>query len=443
MKIIKKNKDFIVGVLILSFIIFSISIFSIEIFSNIRIEDNLSNIFYNLGRFMGLIGFLSLSILILSGETARFFDRFFGIDKIIKFQRKFSIFSLIMVIFHPIFFIISDRNMINFLIPGSINLIITLGSVSLYLMILIGLASHFYKLISYKVWQIIHIGIYGLFVMSAYHAMNGTAYLTNQTIRILINTIIIALIIGSIFRTIKKIKEYFNSNYYVYKTEKETKNIFSLILKPKNKNKLMKFKAGQFCFLRINKNKLHARHPFTISSSPEDNFLKFTIKIEGRFTKTAEKIKVGEPICVDGPYGKFHTKQNDENLIFIAGGVGITPFRSMLGELVNLGTNKNVRLIYCCRTTEDILFKNFFDSIDKKWFDVKYILSREKSNNWNENENKILGRLNKEIIKKELLDLKNPIFYFCGPETLKKETMKILDELGVKKRNIYSEDFFW
>src|SRR3989344_6405710 len=65
---------------------------------------------YSIGRLAGLIGLLSLSIIIISGDTARFFDRFLGMDKIIIFQRKFALVTTLFISSHPLFFILSDSS---------------------------------------------------------------------------------------------------------------------------------------------------------------------------------------------------------------------------------------------------------------------------------------------------------------------------------------------
>src|SRR3989344_7555035 len=89
------------GFLVFSFIVFVNAVFNLGNFQNLEI----AKIFYLLGKLTGLSGFLFLSLLIFSGDTARFFDRFFGLDKIIKFQRKSSIIVLVFVLLHPLFFI--------------------------------------------------------------------------------------------------------------------------------------------------------------------------------------------------------------------------------------------------------------------------------------------------------------------------------------------------
>ena len=131
--------------------------------------------------------------------------------------------------------------------------------------------------------------------------------------------------------------------------------------------------------------------------------------------------------------------KNNENLVFIAGGVGITPFMSMIKNQLNSNKYQNTALLYCAKTKKDIIFKDELNKIKVDWFKKIYILSKEKSS---DKEYKH-GRISEEIIKKCAKDVKNSLFYICGPEPMKNNTIKILKDMGVKKENIKIESFFW
>jgi len=396
---------------------------------------SVSILLYSTGKLAGLIGFLFLSLLIISGDSARFFDRFFGIDKIIKFQRKFAMITTVFVIFHPLFFILSTGNYFIYLIPTFTFIPLSLGIISFYIFVVVMICSRLYKKISYQVWQYIHILTYILFFLSIYHAFNIGSDTKNFFVKIIFSFLFAGIIIGGIYRTYYKIKHK-KFKYYVEEINFETKNVFTLKLKPNHK---LNFKPCQFCFLRINKNKLYSRHPFTISSSPNEKTINFTMKITGGFTKTASQLKKGEEVIVDGPFGVFTITDDKKDLVFIAGGVGITPFMSMIKHNLYSNKKQNITLIYGARTKKDIIFKNTLDKIKEKWFKKVYVLSDEKSfsKNWKN------GYIDTEIIKNNVDNLKNSLFYICGPEPMKENITKILKDLGVKKSNIKIESFFW
>ena len=401
-------------------------------------EVGLSDLLYLVGKFSGLIGFVFLSLLIFSGDTARFFDRFFGMDKIIKFQRKFSIITMVFVLLHPIFFIISTGFVLPFLIPDFSVIPLALGIVSLYLFLVIMFVSKIYKRISYTIWQYIHILTYVLFFFVLYHAINWGTDSGNFFIRILYGVILTGIIVGIFYRTNYKIKQKHLEKFYVDEVKNETHDTFTLILKSKSR---LKFKPGQFCFLRLNKGELFARHPFTISSSPNDKYLSFTVKQTGRFTEALWELIKGEEVIVDGPFGNFLIRDDKCDLVFIAGGVGITPFMSMIKDKVANKDKQSVVLLYGSRTEEDIIFKKYFDDIKENWFKKVYVLSStgpHGDSGGYEN-----GYINEKIIKKYVKNIDGSAFYICGPEGMKTSVVGILKKLGVKNRKIIIEDFFW
>lgn len=422
--------------LFLFFLGFSITVFAYVIFSPFTSQGiSIKLLLYSIGKLAGLTGFLFLSCIIISGDTARFFDRFVGMDKIIKFQRKFSLITTLFVLFHPLFFILSDSSYSAYLIPDYASVPLALGTISLYIYLAVIISSVLYKRISYQLWQYIHILTYILFFFSLYHAVKIGSDTNNILIKLIFIALLIGIIAGGIYRACYKVKHR-KFKCCVKEIKWETPDAFTLKLKP---NKGLHFKPGQFCFLRINRDRLYARHPFTISSSPNEGILDFTMKITGRFTKTASQLKEGGEVIVDGPFGIFTIEDSKRDLIFIAGGVGITPFTSIIKGHLHSGKEQNITLLYGAETRGDIIFKKELDEIRERWFKKVYFLAKEKtsSEGWES------GYINKQAIEKNAGDIKNSLFYICGPEAMKESIVKILKELGVRKENIKIEDFFW
>ncbi|MBN2854596.1 ferric reductase-like transmembrane domain-containing protein, partial [Patescibacteria group bacterium] len=397
---------------------------------------NLTDILYNLGKISGLITLISLALLVFSGDTARYFDRFFGLDRLIKFQRKFSFFVLAFTLLHPALFILSGRESLKVFIPNPYLMPLNFGIFAFLILIIVMLFSHFYKRISYRAWQYIHILTYILLFFALYHAFFWGSSAGKPIFQIIYLIILIAVILGAFYRFFYKFKTWRRPKFYISKIIKETNNIFSISLRS---DKKMQFKAGQFCFLRLKGKKLYARHPFTISSSPGEDELLFTVKNTGRFTFALSKMNVGDEVLVDGPFGRFTERKKSGDLVFIAGGVGITPFRSMALDFLTRGRQGKISLIYCGKYKEDLVFENDFNRLQGENFKALYVLSGEKEGT----SLYFSGRINKEIIEVARLNMDKPTFYICGPGPLKVATIKMLKELGVSKKKIVFEDFFW
>lgn len=393
----------------------------------------MSSLLWSIGQFCGVVAFFLLSFLIFSGDTARFWNRFIGLDKIIKFQKKFSYFVAVFVLLHPLFFIISRSDIADFMLPDFSVLPLALGIVAFYIFISVMVASALYKLISYKAWQYIHVLTYFLFFFVLYHAFAWGSDVDDLKIPYFITLLFV--LVGIIYRTQYKLKNLKGRQFKVVGITRETPDTFTITL---SSEKRFNFQPGQFCFLRINKNKLYARHPFTISSAPHEDVISFTIKIAGRFTKTAEALQKGDEVLVDGPFGKFIPKE-EGGLVFIAGGVGITPFLSVLKDRIRRNIKQKIILFYSSKKESDIIFKKDLDQINEDWFRVIYILRGDSHPSF-ESEN---GYIDEEMLAKYIKNPEEFSYYICGPEKMKSSMWNILKKIGVKSKNIFTEDFFW
>jgi predicted ferric reductase len=263
-----------------------------------------------------------------------------------------------------------------------------------------------------------------------------------------------AVISGAVYRTQYKIRKLYGGKFFVKSLKKETADTFTLTLR---QEKPLIFRAGQFCFLRLQKDSLHARHPFTIASAPGQKDLEFTIKNSGRFTASATRLRKGERVMVDGPFGQFYLRDGKQPLVFIAGGVGITPFMSILRERLltskQQGTNnspkihragRKITLLYGSRTYNDIIFREEIDRIRAPWFKKRYLLSQEKTKaSAKLRKDCLSGYIDEKVIRRFVPEPAEALFYICGPEALKKSVQTVLRRLKVPRQAIFFEDFFW
>ena len=407
-----------------AFIAASALLIAYTVFSTADSTDFTSSAFlYLLGRVSGLIGFVMLSSLIVSGDVARFFDRFFGLDKIINFHRKYSLVVALFVVFHPIFIILFYWNLFDYIIPRASAIPLSLGILGFYAYLMVEISSRVAKRISYNIWQFLHVLTYMLFFFTLYHALFQGTDTRNPAILALFSLLLLAIITGIIYRTSYKLKQR-NSRYFVKEVKWETKDTFTLTLKQEGK---LAFKPGQFCFLRLENRGLYARHPFSISNVPSDQDLEFTIKLKGPFTKAAAELKPGEEVKLEGPFGVFTLEEETKNAVFFAFGVGITPFMSIIRDASLSGTNRNVTLLYASRSPEDIIFREKFASINGEWLKKVFVVSGGKESPGEY----IIGKISEELVKGNVKDIEYSDFYLCGSEEVKTFIKKTLVGIGV------------
>jgi len=214
-------------------------------------------------------------------------------------------------------------------------------------------------------------------------------------------------------------------------------------------NRILEYIAGQFAFFDIGNVHSDPKGPirhFTIASSPTEDFILISTRIrDSPYKKRLDSLQDGTTVKVRGPEGKF-TLHGDYSkpAVFLSGGIGVTPFRS----IIKYATDKNIpiRIIMfdSNRSKQNILYKTEFDNCTKNNANLKIIYTitePEKSVNEWEGEK---GRIDEAMLKKYLqpADLKNSIFYICGPPPMVKAMQQILDDtLQVPSERIKIEEF--
>lgn len=112
--------------------------------------------------------------------------------------------------------------------------------------------------------------------------------------------------------------------------------------------------AGQFAAIKIQQSGLSEPHIFTIASAPDDSELRFFIRNLGDWSaKLQARDLVDAEVLVEGPYGQFEPIDGDRSTVWVAGGVGITPFLSAMAELQPEDQAHRPTLFYCVRSVED------------------------------------------------------------------------------------------
>jgi predicted ferric reductase len=212
----------------------------------------------------------------------------------------------------------------------------------------------------------------------------------------------------------------------------ETRDTWSLYFEGKD----MDYKPGQFMSVQlIRGGKVSEPHPFTISSSPTWGRLSITVKSVGDFTSTIGDTETSDHAYVDAPYGVFSFLKHDaRELLFIAGGIGITPFMSMLRYIHDKRLERDVVLMWANKTEQDIAFKGELEKMaEMSSLNVVHVLSRQP--NWPGEK----GRIDAEKLKKYTSHLKEPQCFICGPPPMLAAIIRTLRELGIPKNRIHYE----
>jgi ferredoxin-NADP reductase len=196
----------------------------------------------------------------------------------------------------------------------------------------------------------------------------------------------------------------------------------------------LRWRAGQFLHYKLPHKQPDLRGTerwFTIASAPFERNVLLTTRLADKgssFKRALFSLALGERVEVGPPDGEFIVDDPWQEFVFIAGGIGITPYRSILLDLNARKLPINAILLYANRD-DNFVFRDELEELQKKHqdFRIKYFVSP--------------AVINEEAIKKEVADLSRPIFYVSGPEPMVEAFDKMLRDMGIPEEHI-KRDYF-
>jgi len=196
------------------------------------------------------------------------------------------------------------------------------------------------------------------------------------------------------------------------------------------------FTAGQYMLVTLGKDLVH---PLSLSDSPEETgFLEFTKRMTGSpFCHSLQGLAPGDTIKLKGPMGGFILDGSEQILVFLAGGIGITPIRSILKTLAARQNQPGKTILIYGNTNEtDIAFRDELEGLSLPGYRVVHVLTDTRGVPGAHQ-----GFISADIITREVPDLKNAIFMASGPPVMVEAMQKNLAGLGAAQEQIRSDVF--
>lgn len=401
---------------------------------------NLISTITSLGQLAALLGMALFAIALILGARLKIFDRLlFGLNRVYINHHRLGAVAFSLLLFHPLLstvkYLNASLSIAVYLWFFDTNPALILGKVSLFLMIILLFLTFFVSL-RYDIWKKSHkyLGV-AFFFGSLHMFLIASDTSANLTLRYYMLALSGLAIISYLYHSILGrwlTKRYL---YAVEKVEKINESVTAITLSPFKPNQKMNYSAGQFAFINFNDRSVSLeQHPFSIVSTPAENNLKFAIKNLGDYTKNVGHVSRGSLAKIEGPYGKFsYLNCSKPKQIWIAGGIGITPFFSLTTTLCTSSeiNNYEVDLYYCTKTREEMIFLEQFIQLSAthKNFRVIDHCSVDR------------GIINAKIIAENSNGLSDKDILVCGPPIMMKNLRQQFITLGVKKNHIHTEEF--
>lgn len=383
--------------------------------------------------FIGGTAFLLMGWALVLAARPRWLEGAFGgLDKMYLVHKRIGVTILLLILVH--FIGIPKLDAAQRLAPEGLSAVTgvlggPIGMVAMVLLILSVIISLNRK-IPYHIWLKPHRLMGILFGIITFHMLLSPKqlFVGQSPSGVFLLCVAIIGITAYIYRQIFRNRHAVEfSVEAVNKLERATE----IILAPKQAGQFA-FKAGQFGFLRLSDLSNSEAHPFTIASAPDDKNLRFTTKVLGDFTrKIRDDLKTGGRAWVEGPYGKFATKSAGQHQVWVAGGIGITPFLSSVRDL-DANDTRDILLVYCVQENSQALFADEFSKAFKGHKNRRMIILQS-----NDGEFATADLL----AEKAPFDLKDADIFLCGPKPLTVGLKKGLASAGVAKSRLHSEAF--
>lgn len=388
----------------------------------------------NLGKLCGLAGLALFCWSVILSARLKIFDKLFlGLDNMYRAHHLIACWALILLLIHPMllttrYLLSSPISAYEFLKPSFESPFRFLGEFTLACFMGL-MAIVLYFNIRYKQFVLTMKLLGALVFLGGIHAIfvGGSDITTLLPLQVYILGLLALAASVYVYRSLvhKGFHKYYN---YTVQSAQQKGEIIELHLTPIQAE--APHMPGQFAFLKLEtKGELNQSHPFTISSHPSLPGLRFSIKQVGDFTKALSNVQKGTTAIVDGGYGTFsNTVVHTPRQVWVAGGIGITPFLAMAKQIPK---DQKVDLFYSLKSKTEAVY------LDELSADVKANPNLRLHTWYSDSQ----GLLSAEEVSRQAGNVHDATYFVCGPPAMMKALRKQFNHLGVKNSHIQTEEF--
>ncbi|MGB6065537.1 MAG: ferredoxin reductase family protein [Desulfomonilaceae bacterium] len=405
-----------------------------------------NELLYEIARSFALSAFAILCIQPVLSARLKWIERPFGMDILSRFHKIMGIFVTLLLISHPPFLVLGGGGL-ELITSLSEPWYIWLGRIGLLVLLVHTFLSVFSSRLGLKFeqWRRIHYILAPLIIVLVFvHSWETGDDLKELPVRGLWIILLLIFFSAYLYHKILEPAVLSRCPYRVLEVKQEIHNVWTVKMAPPEGGLSYDYIPGQFHFITFYRggNLPVEEHHWTISSSPaQKEFISSTIKESGDFTSTIGLTKPGDKAVIQGPFGRFSyvLHPEDKEMVFIAGGIGITPFIGMLRYMRDTRADLNVILLYANRSEKDIVFRDELAQMEvdgRPALTVVHVLSNPGSD-WTGEK----GYVDRQKLEQHVGPVERKAFYVCGPPPMSAKIIETLLLMGVPYNRIRTEIF--
>lgn len=398
---------------------------------------------------LGIVGLAAMAVQFATSGRFEIVSGRLGIDRVMAFHKTAAWWVLLALLLHPTVYVVPtfladpalglERLLVYHTLPHYRSGVIALSAPVL---LVIGAAARRRLRIRYEAWRAAHVVLAAVAVGAGLHhavtagRFSAAGFLHGYwwTVGVTI-VFVIAILYG--WRWLRLHLR----QWRLASVTKVADRMWELDIQPETGTPLFGYRAGQFVWMTVGARRFPLfDHPFSIADSPRRPGLSLIVKEAGDFTDGIGTLEPGEVIGVDGPYGNFTLKGHEEDaVLLIAGGVGISPIMGLLRDLLARGHRHPVRLAYAAGAPANFACLDEITAAEAQLDLRTLLLSETPESGWTGD----IGRLNRDRLIGMLrgLDPERTVALICGPGPMVTTVSDTLIELGLPMDRVTYERF--
>jgi predicted ferric reductase len=395
----------------------------------------------SVGRLTGLLSAYLALVQVLLLARLPWLERMLGFDRLTIWHRVNGKLCLYLVLAHVVFITIgyaltdqiaAPAEFLRLLTdyPGMIAATVgTVLMVAVVAMSLVIARRHF----RYEAWYAVHLTVYAGIALAWFHQIpTGNELTANATAADYWTGLYLATLVLLLwFRLLVPIVQAWRFRLRVESVRVEGPGVVSLRIGGRNLHRL-NARAGQFFLWRfLGRGRWWESHPFSLSAAPDGRSLRITIKASGDFTRRIGQITPGTRVMAEGPFGVFTSAARcRERVLFIAGGIGITPVRAMAEEM-----SGDISIVYRVGSADDLIFRAELERLARDRGIALHFAVGDHTRSETKDYLSIahLRRLVPDLLERDI--------YVCGPPAMLRIVERDLASAGVRRQQLHTERF--